>query len=105
MQGVLWLLHDELPENLRPSQKLVSPSVHEDEEHLLKEDWNGMKSAAQDIDIWTFPVTSSGVSVLGRARRIPKGKVGWFFITVMWKRGHVGPEAQHSCPGGHPQLR
>lgn len=34
MQGVLWLLHDELPENLRPSSKLVNPSVPEDEEHL-----------------------------------------------------------------------
>lgn len=34
MQGVLWLLRDELPENLRPSPKLVSPSVQEDEEHL-----------------------------------------------------------------------
>lgn len=33
MQGVLWLVRDELPENLRPSPKLVSPSVLE--EHLL----------------------------------------------------------------------
>lgn len=55
----------------------------------LKEDRHGMKSAAQDIDTWTFPVSSSGVSVLGRAKLFLKGKVGWFFITVMWKRGHA----------------
>lgn len=34
MQGVLWLLPDELPEDLRPSPRLVSPSVPEDEEPL-----------------------------------------------------------------------
>lgn len=34
MQGVLWRLPDELPEDLRPSPKLVSPSVPEDEEYL-----------------------------------------------------------------------
>lgn len=34
VQGVLWLLRDELPEDLRPGPKLVSPSVPEDEEHL-----------------------------------------------------------------------
>lgn len=34
MQGVLWFLPDELPEDLRPSPKLVSPSVPEHEEHL-----------------------------------------------------------------------
>lgn len=46
----------------------------------LKEDKHGMKSTAQDIDTWTFPVTSSGVSVLGRAKLFLKGKVGWIFL-------------------------
>lgn len=34
MQGVLWLLRDELPKSLRPRPQLVSPSVPKDEEHL-----------------------------------------------------------------------
>lgn len=50
MQGVLWLLPDELPEDLRDSPKLVSPSVPEDEEHLPQGRLAWMKSAAQDIE-------------------------------------------------------
>lgn len=50
----------------------------------LKEDWHRMKSTAQDIDLWTFLVTSAGVSVLGRAKLFLKEKVGWFFITIFY---------------------
>lgn len=89
MQGVLWLLPDELPEDLRPSPKLVSPSVPEDEEPLPQGRlaWDEIYSTGHCT--WTFPVTSSGVSALGRAKLFLKGKVVCFLITVMWKSGHA----------------
>lgn len=76
----------------------------------FKEDWHGVKSTAQDIDIWTFLVTSSGVSVLGRAKLFLKGNVGWLFI-FLWlfyflcgREVMLAIEAQHSCPQWPPSA-
>lgn len=72
----------------------------------FKEDWHGVKSTAQDIDIWTFLVTSSGVSVLGRAKLFLKGNVGWFFITIFYveERSCWLLKPSTAVLSGHPQL-
>lgn len=74
----------------------------------LKEDWHGMKSTAQDVDTWTFPVTSSGVSVLGRAKLFLKGKVGVFYMkerscwllkpSIAVLAGHLQLHCAQTCP-------
>lgn len=71
----------------------------------FKEDWHGMKSTAQDIDIWTFPVTSSGMSVLGRAKLFLKGKVGCSFITIFYveERSWQLLKPSTAVLGSHPQ--
>lgn len=66
MQGVLWLVHDELPKSLRPSSQPVSPSVCKDEEHLTQGKLaQGEICSTGHLFMDAFPVTSSGVSVLG----------------------------------------
>lgn len=66
MQGVLWLVPDELPKSLRPSPQLGSPSVCKDEEHLPQEKLaRGEICSTRHSFMDAFLVTSSGVSVLG----------------------------------------